>query len=346
MVVSLIVVGLSVSIASTGGLREQYNQFKPPTGGSTSRPRLTSLGNKGRVDTWKVALDDFDEHPLRGRGAGTWELSWNLERPNPGAVRDAHSLSLEVLGELGLVGAMLLGTGLGILVVGLGRRSTGVERTLYAAALATGIAWLLHAQVDWDWEMPAVTLWLFMVGAAALARERGAQPGGRPSSRVLRAASILSVTSVAAVAGIIAISETKADRSLNAVEVGDCQAAVDAAEESNSVLAVHIRAYEIQGYCAASAGRTRGAIEAMQKAVERDPDNWEAHYGLAVVQAAAGLDPGQAAREAMRLNPREPLTRDVQELSAAPSPKERKRRAQEALLSLGPDGPALLLLDL
>jgi tetratricopeptide (TPR) repeat protein len=261
-------------------------------------------------------------------------------------VLDAHSLSFEVLGELGLVGTILLGTGLGILLVGLGRRSTGVERTLYAAALASAIAWLLHAQVDWDWEMPAVTSWLFMIGAAASARERGAEPPSRASPVVLRAVSILAVAAVAAVAGIVAISETDAVRSLDAVEVGDCRAAVDAAESSNSVLAVRVQAYEIKGYCEAAAGRAREAIEAMKTAIERDPDNWEAHYGLAVVQAAAGQGSGQPARDATRLNPREPLAREALELSAAPTARERKRRAQEALLSLGPDGPALLLLDL
>ncbi len=345
----LIVVGASVSIGFTGGLREQYDRFaNSPVAGDASDPRqrLTSVGNNERLDPWKVALDDFDEHALRGRGAGTWGLSWNQERPGPREVLDAHSLSLEVLGELGLVGTILLGTGLGILLLGLARRSTGLERTLYAAAFSAGIAWLLHAQVDWDWEMPAVTIWLFMVGATALSREPVAEVASRRSPMALRAGLILAVSGVAALAGVIAISETNANRSLAAIEVGDCNTAVDAAQSSNSVLATRVRAYEIEAYCDASAGRNREAAEAMQKAVERDPDNWEPHYGLAVVQAAAGLDSRQAARQAARLNPREPLTRDALELSAAQTPEERKRRAQEALLSLGPDGPALLLVDL
>ncbi len=342
----LIVVGLSLSSGFTGGLREQYDRFLNSPAPSTGSERLTSVSNSGRVDQWRVALDDFDDHALRGRGAGTWQLSWNQERPTPAGVRDAHSLSLEVLGELGLVGAILLGTGLGIVLIGLGRRSTGLERTLYAAVFSGGIAWLLHAQVDWDWEMPAVSIWLFMIGATALSGKPVAEPASPRSPVALRAGLVLGVSIVAALSGVIAISETNANRSLAAVEFADCKTAIEAAKASNSVLATRVRPYEIEGYCEASAGRNREAADAMQTAVDRDPDNWEAYYGLAVVQAAAGLDSGQAARQAARLNPRAPLARNALDLSTAQTPGERKRRAQEALLSLGPDGPALLLLDL
>jgi hypothetical protein len=342
----LIVVGLSLSTGFNGELREQYDRFVNSSAPTTGSERLTNVGSSSRADQWRVALDDFDEHTLRGRGAGTWQLSWNQERPTPTGVRDAHSLSLEVLGELGLVGAILLGTGLGIVLVGVGRRSTGLERTLYAAVLSGGVAWLLRAQVDWDWEMPAVSIWLFMIGATALSGKSVAEPASPRSPVALRAGLILGVSSVAALSGVIAISETAANLSLAAVEFADCKTAIEAAKASNSVLATRVRPYEIEGYCEASAGRNREAAEAMQTAVDRDPDNWEAYYGLSVVQAAAGLDSGQAARQAARLNPRAPLARDALNLSTAQTPGERKRRAQEALLSLGPDGPALLLLDL
>jgi len=41
--------------------------------------------------------------------------------------------------------------------------------------LAVGTVWLLHASIDWDWQMPAVTLpALIAAGAVLAASERPA----------------------------------------------------------------------------------------------------------------------------------------------------------------------------
>ena len=70
----------------------------------------------------------------------------------------------------------------------------------------------------------------------------------------------------------------------------------------------------------------------MGKAVRLDPDNWEYRYGLALVRAAAGMDPRPAARQAQRLNPKEELTGEgVERFEAAP-PREWRRLALEAPL--------------
>jgi hypothetical protein len=49
------------------------------------------------------------------------------------------------------------------------------------------------------------------------------------------------------------------------------------------------------------------AIKAMRKAVSLDHNNWNYAYGLALMEAAGGLDPRREARRALTLNPREPL---------------------------------------
>jgi O-antigen ligase len=97
----------------------------------------------------------FAHHPVAGVGAGGFAVEWLRERDIAETVRDAHSLYIETAAELGLVGLAALA----LLVAG-GIRTTAValrrgETAAAAAALAT---WALHAALDWDWEMPALTL--------------------------------------------------------------------------------------------------------------------------------------------------------------------------------------------
>ena len=70
---------------------------------------FSDLTSAGRHDFWRVAIDAFEEKPLLGHGAGTYQFSW--ERPaldRPMTVIDAHSLYLEAFAELGLVGGLLV----------------------------------------------------------------------------------------------------------------------------------------------------------------------------------------------------------------------------------------------
>jgi O-antigen ligase len=95
-------------------------------------------------------------------------VKWLKQRDRVDKSGDAHSLYLETLAELGVVGflflmAFLCGTAAAVLR--LHRVAPGP-----ATALAGGLAvWAVHAGLDWDWEMPAVTLPALLLGAAAVA---------------------------------------------------------------------------------------------------------------------------------------------------------------------------------
>ena len=99
--------------------------------------------------------------PVAGRGAGTFELAWLEEQPIPESVLDAHSLYLETLAELGLVG-------LGLLALALAPPLLAAFRGASPAAAGGYVAFLFHAGVEWDWEMPAVTVAGLLCGAALL----------------------------------------------------------------------------------------------------------------------------------------------------------------------------------
>src|ERR687884_1116713 len=122
------------------------------------------LFGANRPHYWHVAWHEVELNPWLGSGAGTFERYWLLYRPVSSFARDAHSLYLETLAELGPVGFALLLMALGLpLLVLRGRRDP-----LLATAAAGYVAYLLHAGVDWDWELPAVTLCGLVCGAGLL----------------------------------------------------------------------------------------------------------------------------------------------------------------------------------
>ena len=103
LVIVAVTAGLVVQRTGVGS--RAYEAFASPTeavGGGSSR--LTSLSNNNRVSKWRIALDEWRSHPLKGTGAGTFGLSWQRERATEGHVREAHSLYAEFLGELGSPG--------------------------------------------------------------------------------------------------------------------------------------------------------------------------------------------------------------------------------------------------
>ena len=118
-----------------------------------ARPGRLASVQSNRYAYWKVALRTFGEHPLEGVGSGGFQAEWLRERPFREPVRDAHSLYLETPAELGLVGLALVLALLGTIAVA-ARRATPAR----AGAVAALAAFALHAGVDWDWEMPALSL--------------------------------------------------------------------------------------------------------------------------------------------------------------------------------------------
>ena len=73
----------------------------------------------------------------------------------------------------------------------------------------------------------------------------------------------------------------------------------------------------------------------MRNAVDRDPNSWVYHYGLALVLASKGEDPRAEMAIARRLNPREARTIETQEAFASTNdPEKWKRRALKARLPI------------
>jgi len=123
----------------------------------------TSFGD--RPAYWRVAVEDASDHALLGSGAGTFDDVWLERRPIPRFAQDAHSLYLETVAELGVVGLALL---LCVLVAPLVAVVTTGDQTRVATAAAAYAVFLVHAGLDWDWEMPVTVVAGLACGAAVL----------------------------------------------------------------------------------------------------------------------------------------------------------------------------------
>jgi O-antigen ligase len=163
-VTTVLVVCLTGSAAAIAHFRSRPFDSSVPSREliRTQADSQRALSLSGRVPVWREAWHDWEDHRVLGSGAGTFEEYWLQHRDTSANVRDAHSLYLETLAELGPVG-------LGLLVTALSVPLLLVARTRFhpfaPAAAAAYVTYLVHAAGDWDWEMPAVTLLGLFCGA-------------------------------------------------------------------------------------------------------------------------------------------------------------------------------------
>ena len=107
----------------------------------------------------------FTAHPLAGEGAGSWEAQWLLHEPYNDYNQRPHSLYFETLAELGLIGAVMLAFSLVPPLVAFARVR---HHPAASATLAAFVVFLVHAAVDWDWQLPAVTVAALLCAACLL----------------------------------------------------------------------------------------------------------------------------------------------------------------------------------
>jgi O-antigen ligase/polysaccharide polymerase Wzy-like membrane protein len=149
---------------------EAPSQTVPSSGAQlpTTRARLATL-RSNRYDYWKVALHGFADKPFNGVGAHGFQQLWLQRRTIRESAQDAHSLYIETAAELGIVGIALLAAFLGGVIACLRRLLTRpAGRVLATGWAAASACWLVHAGLDWDWEMPAVSLLFLAIAGAAI----------------------------------------------------------------------------------------------------------------------------------------------------------------------------------
>lgn len=321
----LAIAGVAVALSLPAQISDEWHGFvegERVALGQDTRTRLLEVGGNGRADMWSVALHAFADRPLAGEGAGTFTLRWAEDRPSNTAAQDGHSLYVETLGELGILGLALVLAAIACVLLAFARLRRE-DRALGAALLAAGAVWTLHAGVDWLWELPAVSLWFFALGGAALA---AAGPGG-PFSRLVPAQGVRLAVAFAVLATVVlparmALSQDDVVAGVRALRSGDCAEGVERAGAAARALPLRPEPFELLAYCRLRLGSPDAALVAIDAAIARDPRSWELHYGRAVALGVAGRDPRPTAARALRLNPNEQM---IGQLVAALDDSPRRR---------------------
>ena len=317
----LAVVAVAGAIAADPAERVRTFKAEPPVqeapGATPVRGHLSSSGGSGRWQFWDAAAGEWREHPLAGGGAGSFEPWWAQHGKLDWFVRNAHSLWLETLAELGVVGLLLLA---GVFAVGVAaglarlRGRAADDRVTVAALLALVLGFMLGAAIDWVWQLPAVAaLALLSLGLLT-------GPGTTPWRRGERSARMsFGARAVLVLAAWIAIC-AQALPFLATEEVVASQKAAargelgEALERASSARAIQPWAASPRLQLALvreEAGDVRRARRDIAAAIARDESDWRLRVIASRLAVKAGdLDAARTAlARARALNPRSRLLR-------------------------------------
>lgn len=300
---------IGAAVTADGGPRgvadRAWNSFTTTTKDDVSDPARISTANSGnRWVWWKEAAGAWSEKPLQGWGAGSFAVTHKLFRQDELGVVQPHNMPLQFLAETGLIGALLALGGLGVLLFTALERvramAAGRQRDIAVALFAGAVAWLVHGFVDWDWDIPGVTVpaLMFIGVLVAIPREVAwsrlpSEPVQRPvGARAAALAVVCVVLGLAIVsAGLPARADSKADSALVVSPNADEAELKDATAEAE--LAARLDPTSVRPLLVASAlaqnrGRLVDARRYLLQAVERQPYSaaaWERLLRLALETA-------------------------------------------------------------
>jgi O-antigen ligase len=267
--------------------------------------RLFSFSGNGRANLWHAAWQDARLHPWLGSGAGTYERYWLRNRPNAAKVRDAHSLYLETLAELGPVGLALVICLLGVPLAACVR----ARRSPLVPGLAAAIVvYAVHASVDWDWEVSVLGVVVIGLGVAAIAAGESPRlyphaPSGPVRAGVASVATILAVAALAGLAGNRASAEAD-----TALADGRLPAAAGDAVRAQRWMPWSPEPWSQLGNAQLAAGDIAAARASFNHELRLDRTNWSAW--LDVARAAPRRARARDLRIATHLNPFSPEIAD------------------------------------
>jgi hypothetical protein len=330
----VLVLGLAVGSAHRleRDVRSQWHSFthlaepqeSAAAASSASHSRLLS-GAGNRYDYWRIAWRVWRDNPVLGVGAGNYPRSYYEHRATAEDIDQPHSIELQVLSELGLVGVLVLAGFIGGIVWGAVRMRPAAARSPRSRALMVGglgafVAWLVQTSVDWMHLLPGLTA-IALAGVAVLVRPRGGPlPAARPvaDSRSKRAR--LGRPAFALGAGAVVATLIVAGASLSRQGLSDIyrsraqselvshpEAALKDVNRSLDIDADSVQSYYVKAAALARFGQASAAEAALKDALAHEPDNfvtWTLLGDIARRENRTAVAERDYAK-AYRLNPRD-----------------------------------------
>jgi hypothetical protein len=307
--VAVAVIGL---IALVGNpfhrISKEYDDFvNLKVNNAPTNTRFLSGGGY-RYDYWRIAWKEFKHEPLRGVGAGSYDVDYFVDRRTNEDIRQPHSLPMQLLAELGIPGLLALLAFVGAVFAGLWRTSRRGVTSLgrRAAAVAAGgafAAWLAHTSVDWLHLLPGVT-GIALCAAAGLLAPWSRRSAGRALATGRILAVVLTAVAVLAAAdltGRLAAAEHYRLQSRDALN-NDPVHALRLANDSLALNSDSLPALYMKSAAYARLGRYTAARATLLQATRTEPHSaqpWALLGDLAVRRGAfrtAKIDYGKAAR--------------------------------------------------
>lgn len=301
-------------------VRTQWHAFVDvsTTGTAGNVPTRLLSGAGDRYDYWRVAWKTFSSHPVAGIGAGNYPNAYYRYRRTQESIENPHSIELQMLSELGVVGLGLLivfvaGSAVGAVRLRRVARTSAGARTTLVAATGVELVWLIDTSGDWMHLLPGVTA-IALCGAAVLCDPRHAPPvaSSRPPPRRLHmliaaAAAVL----VLAIGGASLLRATVARHYLDRARaelVSDPQGAVAASQQ-----ALHVDEENLDAYYVKAAGEARfnlahDARDTLSQAARVAPQNFVTWTLLGDLETRAGHVSAARVyyRRALHLDPLDP----------------------------------------
>lgn len=324
-VAAVVAIGAAIAVGGRAWNQFSSSEVEFPNDPAT---HFSQFSGAGRHDFYRVAIDAFEEKPVLGIGAGTYEFAWERRRSIPQAVHNAHSLYLEAFAELGLLGGLLVLALVGTMLwtgFTAWRAAPHPQRERNAVLFATTLAFAVGAGLDWFWELPGLGAVFFLAsgalvaarcaqlsssqGGAAVAAREAARAEERRFGLAVAALAIAWISAVALIGPLLV--EREIDASQSAAATGDLTSAVDHAKTARSIEPFAATPYVQLGLIAESQGEYDVAIERLTQAIDREDRNWQLYYLRSRVEEEAG-DRAAAQTDlnhARRLNPLEKCLR-------------------------------------
>jgi len=313
-----------VSALAVGGLarignpvsyaQDKWDEFTEVETSSASGTRLGTVGGP-RYDIYRVAVDQFREHPIAGAGEGSFAFAYYRERDTDRNLADAHSLPLRLLAETGLIGSSLFALWLvavAVAVAGRARLASPGRRTAIAGLAAAGTVVIAQSAVDWLWLIPALfALAVFVLGLAA--RDDDDPPLPRPEAWLPRILICLVLGATILSVGTLFLSGVYV-RKARQQEYGSPQAALASARTAGRLDPVAVTPLYLQASALESEGRRAAARRILFDALDLERENFVTWALLGDLEVRAGNEvvARRYYRRALALNP---LDTGLQKLS-------------------------------